>query len=168
MKNSFQRPKLNIPKTRSEWLFDIIGLIFYIGSIILLISVWSSLPPEVPAHYNALGEVDRWGSKYELLILPIVGGFLFLMMQVFEKYPEMHNYPSRLNESNAEQFYLLSRKLLNQLKNISLILFSLLAFESVSIAMEWNNGFGVWFLPLLIVGTGIPIVMTLLRQRKIK
>ena len=26
----------------------------------------------VPVHFNAFGEVDRWGSKYELLVLPLV------------------------------------------------------------------------------------------------
>ena len=37
-------------------------------------------PDTVPAHYNALGEVDRYGSKYELLILPLmVIGFGYLM-----------------------------------------------------------------------------------------
>lgn len=30
------------------------------------------LPDQIPAHYNALGEIDRWGSKYEELILAVV------------------------------------------------------------------------------------------------
>ncbi len=29
-------------------------------------------PERVPAHWNAAGEVDRWGSKFEILILPAV------------------------------------------------------------------------------------------------
>ena len=32
------------------------------------------LPDRIPAHYNAAGAVDRWGSKYEVLIFPV---FLF-------------------------------------------------------------------------------------------
>ena len=28
------------------------------------------LPDSIPAHYNAAGTVDRWGSKYETLIFP--------------------------------------------------------------------------------------------------
>lgn len=28
------------------------------------------LPDSIPAHYNAAGVVDRWGSKYEILIFP--------------------------------------------------------------------------------------------------
>jgi nitrate reductase NapE component len=114
-----------------------------------------------------LGEVDRWGTKWELIILPIVGAFIFVLMEVLEKYPEVHNYPQRFNESNAEKFYLLSRKLVNQLKNICLIIFALILFESVSIALGWGYGFGMWFLPITILGTGVPIVVGIIKQKKI-
>ena len=110
----------------------------------------------MPGHYNAQGEVDRMGSKFELLLLPGIGLFMILFIQFFERHPELHNYPQRFNESNAEQFYLQSRKLANQLKNICLIIFTLLLFESVSIALGWWNGFGIWLLPLILVGTFTP------------
>lgn len=165
---SYSRPKLTIAKTASEKVWDVCGYSFYIGSIILLILVWSSLPSEVPAHYNLLGEVDRWGKKWELLILPFVGGFLLLTMQLLEKHPEAHNYPKRLNESNAEQFYLNSRKMLNQLKNSCLIIFAIILIESVSIAMGWFSGLGKWFIPLLIFGALFPILYGLLKQKKIR
>lgn len=29
------------------------------------------MPEKVPMHYNALGEIDRWGSKYENLLFPV-------------------------------------------------------------------------------------------------
>lgn len=29
-------------------------------------------PDRIPAHYNIRGEVDRWGSKYEFLIMPFI------------------------------------------------------------------------------------------------
>ncbi|WP_163970974.1 DUF1648 domain-containing protein [Oceanobacillus halotolerans] len=168
MVNSWQRPKLKIPKTRSEWIWDILGYSFYVGSIILLVFVWNKLPAEVPAHYNAFGEVDRWGSKMELLILPIVGTFLLLFTQLLEKFPEAHNYPKRLNESNAKQFYLNSRKMMNQIKNICMIIFALILFESISIALGWRGGFGKAFLPVTIIGMGIPIVLGIMRQKRIR
>ncbi|WP_287417447.1 DUF1648 domain-containing protein [Oceanithermus sp.] len=31
-----------------------------------------TLPDTVPAHLNFAGEIDRWGSKIEVLILPLV------------------------------------------------------------------------------------------------
>jgi len=168
MSNSWKRPKIKISKTKSEWIWDIIGYSFYFGSFIFLIYSWNRLPEEVPAHYNALGEVDRWGAKMELFILPIVGGVIALLLQLFEKFPESHNYPERLNEDNAKEFYLISRKLINQLKNICLIIFAFILLESVSIALGMGDGFGVWFLPIAIVSTLIPIVLGFMKQRKIR
>lgn len=166
--SSWKRPKLNIPKTMGEKIGDGIGLTLYIGSILFLAYLWKDLPDKVPAHYNFAGEVDRWGSKWELWIFPFLGLFIFLFMTIFEKFPETHNYPKRFNESNAAQFYLISRKLINEIKNISLIIFAILMFESAAIAMGWWKGLGIWLLPIFIIGVGIPIVKMLLNQRKIK
>jgi len=168
MTNSWERPKLNIPKTKSEWILDCIGYSFYLGSILFLIIVWDRLPERVPGHYNAFGEVDRWGAKWELLILPSVGVFIIITMQILEKFPEVYNYPKRFNELNAKQFYLHSRKLINQTKNICLLIFSFILFESVSISLGWRSGFGKWFLPIVLIGTGIPIVLAIMKQRRIK
>jgi len=168
MSNYWGRPKLKIPKSKSEWIWDFIGYLCYFGSIIVLLYVWRTLPDEVPAHYNAAGEVDRLGSKGELFILPVVGVFIALFMTVLEKFPDVHNYPKRFNESNAEQFYLNSRKLVNQIKNICLILFSLILIESISIALGWGFRFGIWFLPITIIGTVIPIVFGILKMKRIK
>lgn len=168
MSNSWKRPKIKIFKTKSEWIWDIIGYSFYLGSLIFLIYNWNGLPDVVPAHYNALGEVNRWGSKMELFILPIVGAFIALLMQLFEKLPESHNYPERLSKENAKEFYLLSRKLVNQIKNICLIIFALILIESVSIALGMGNGFGVWFLPIAILSALIPIVLVIIKQKKIR
>lgn len=166
--SNFQRPKIRISKTKSEWVWDVIGYTCYIGSIVFLLTIWNRLPNQVPAHFNLAGEVDRWGSKWELIILPIIGGITLIIMQFLEKHPEVHNYPSRLNESNAPQFYLLSRKMLNQVKNMCSLIFTAIILESVTIALKWGKGFGVWFLPVLIIAAFIPLMIGLIQQRKIK
>lgn len=34
--------------------------------------VLRELPAEIPTHYDSAGNITRWGSKYELLILPMI------------------------------------------------------------------------------------------------
>ncbi len=50
------------------------------------------LPEQIPAHYNFAGEIDRWGSKYESLILPAatigMGNFMLWMAQIAAKQEE--------------------------------------------------------------------------------
>ncbi len=168
MSNSGRRPKLRIARTKSEIIWDIIGYTFYLGSIVFLIFSWNALPDKVPAHFNMAGEVDRWGPKIELIILPIIGGFVAGLMHWFEKYPEIHNYPERLNEVNAREFYLSSRKTMNQLKNICFIFFALSLVESMIIAKGLENPFGNWLLPVLLASMAIAIVIGLIKQRKIR
>ena len=47
------------------------------------------LPEKIPAHYNFAGEIDRWGSKYETLIFPLVtigmGLFMLWMAKISAK-----------------------------------------------------------------------------------
>ncbi len=48
-------------------------------SLILTAFALSFMPDRVPMHYDAAGNIDRWGSKYENLIFPV----LILCMAVF-------------------------------------------------------------------------------------
>lgn len=163
-----ERPKIKIVKTKSEWAWDIIGYTFYLCSIIFLILNWSELPNKVPAHYNFWGDIDRWGAKTELLILPIVGVFIAVIMQLFERFPEIHNYPERLNKENAREFYLTSRKMLNQLKNMCLIALGLILFETISIALGFESPFRKWFLPIILLSLSIPIILGIINQKRIR
>lgn len=47
-----------------------------IGIVLLpfvyLAYIWNDLPEKVPMHWNIQGDVDRYGTKYELLLIPIL------------------------------------------------------------------------------------------------
>lgn len=48
--------------------------------VVLSLLLLPLLPERIPAHYNLYGEVDRWGSRLEVLLLPLcclVGGLLW-------------------------------------------------------------------------------------------
>ncbi|MDR0778646.1 MAG: DUF1648 domain-containing protein [Methanomassiliicoccaceae archaeon] len=63
-------------------------LLFILAIMPLLITLVALqfLPDQIPAHYNSAGEVDRWGSKYESLFLPIMAvamGLFLIWMTKF-------------------------------------------------------------------------------------
>lgn len=63
-------------KTAVLKLLMFLPLLFSLGALRLL-------PAKIPGHYGLSGSVDRWGSKFEVLILPIcvllMGAFLFFL-----------------------------------------------------------------------------------------
>lgn len=163
MFNITARPKLHIAKTKSEWVFDVIGYLALATMLAVLVFNWSVIPEQVPAHFGANGEVDRWGSKWELFILPGIAIALHFFMLVMEKFPETHNYPERFNEHNAAAFYTNSRQALNYMRNIINVLFSYSMYVMVAIALGHESTLGWPFftiLALLFVVLGYKIYKT--------
>lgn len=165
--NNPKQPKIDIPKTRSEWLMDIIGYVALAVMIAILVMNWRDMPNEVPAHFDGSGTVDRWGSKMELIILPGIAIALHSFLIVFEKFPQSHNYPERLNESNREAFYQNSRQTLNYMRNIINILFAYIVYRSVAIALGDDAVIGWPFFVILIV-LFIVLIWKMIRTSKIK
>jgi uncharacterized membrane protein len=60
-------------------MYRIFYALMFLPLVITLIAL-PILPDKVPMHYNLRNEIDRWGSKYESLILPVlvIGMGLFL------------------------------------------------------------------------------------------
>ncbi|MEK3766252.1 DUF1648 domain-containing protein [Solibacillus sp. FSL K6-4121] len=165
--NNPKQPKIDIPKTRSEWVMDIIGYVALAVMIAILVMNWRDMPNEVPAHFDGSGTVDRWGSKMELIILPGIAIALHFFLMVFEKFPQSHNYPERLNESNREAFYQNSRQTLNYMRNIINILFAYIVYRSVAIALGDDAVIGWPFFVILIV-LFIVLIWKMIKTSKIK
>tara|TARA_R110002012_G_scaffold79823_6_gene202729 strand:+ start:6007 stop:6648 length:642 start_codon:yes stop_codon:yes gene_type:complete len=55
-----------------------------IGIVLLpflyLAYVWNQLPAQVPLHYNIKGEVDRYGDKSEIILIPIMTSLLIYVI----------------------------------------------------------------------------------------
>lgn len=82
---------------KNKKLFYILMFLPLVSSIVALLF----LPDLIPAHYNIENKVDRWGSKYEILIFPVVtilfGQFLLLMGRIAKKQESQGNN----NEKNS-------------------------------------------------------------------
>ena len=162
-----ERPKLNIPKTMTERVANIIGYSIFIGTLIYVIITFPSLPAEVPAHFGADGEVNRYGSKYEMIVLVVIPLFLIPGLEALERFPEMHSYPRRMNASNIEEFYLNSRILLNLTKNGTLIVFAIIFIEIINYGLIDISTFGSFLLPLILLFALGPVGW-MIERRKIR
>lgn len=61
------------------WIISFIALI---GTAIVL----QYMPDRVPMHYDMSGNIDRWGSKYENMIFPIIILIMALFWTLFIRY----------------------------------------------------------------------------------
>lgn len=71
-------------------------------SLILTAVVLQFMPASVPMHYNLAGEIDRWGSKYEKLIFPIIILAVSLFWQLFISYYKKKATKTTIEKERAE------------------------------------------------------------------
>ncbi|SEW44346.1 DUF1648 domain-containing protein [[Clostridium] fimetarium] len=154
---------MKVKKTKYDIFVEIVCLTLLIGVSIYLYLNWSTIPDKIPGHYNAMGQIDRMGSKGELLILPIIGWLIYLFLTVIEKFPQIWNTGVTVTEENKERVYRITKNLLNTVKLITVAVFVYLTINS-SQAISLS----VWFLPIFLIlefGSMIFFIIKLVRAK---
>lgn len=64
---------------RLRLVLETLSIALLAGMVLFLALWWGRIPAEVPCHYGSGGQIDRWGSKGELIALPVVAAFLYVM-----------------------------------------------------------------------------------------
>ncbi|PIC57594.1 hypothetical protein CSV80_08380 [Sporosarcina sp. P12(2017)] len=130
-----KKPKLDIEKPVVAKAFDVLVIALFAAALVYLVLQWDQLPDRIPAHFGAGGEVDRYGSRMELLLLPIIGVVMWVGMWMLEKYPHAYNYLN-LRPDNVEIQYRYGVLFMNVTKNISTLLFVFLIWQTTNIALS--------------------------------
>ncbi|BBI31043.1 DUF1648 domain-containing protein [Cohnella abietis] len=145
------KPKITIPLTKLEYFINIICVIALIGPILYIAKEMSSLPAEIPIHFNGKGEPDGWGGKRMLFLLPAISVALYYVLSALSRSPHVFNYAVPITEANAATQYLLARKMIVWLKLELIIIFGYIEWATVQSAYNHENGLGIWMLPVVLV-----------------
>lgn len=152
-----KRPIINLPYTSQDLALEAAAIGGIILSIGMLFLFWSSLPALVPTHFGVTGEVDAWGDKRTILILPTTSLLLYVMLTIVSQYPHKFNYPWPITAQNAREQYRLALSLMAWLKVEVIILFAFLEWTTIRTALGQATGLGIAFLPFVLVALFGPV-----------
>lgn len=135
--------------------------VFYILMFLPLAAVIISLallPDQIPAHYNHNNQADRWGSKYETLILPAFTVLFGLFMLGMSKLAAKHE---KTGGSSNEGVCIIVGIVTLALFNAMTGFFLYTAFNEIenlsSVTVDINRlVFGLLGLSMIIVGNIMP------------
>jgi uncharacterized membrane protein len=150
-------------KSKYDVVINLFCLLLLVGIVAILIINWNNIPDKVPGHYNAMGEVDRWGNKGELLILPISGWLLYIGLTVLEHFPQIWNTGVAVTEKNATRIYRILKNMIATIKFLIVCVFVFIAANSA-----FAKALPGWFLPVflfLIFGSMIFFIVKLVRAK---
>ena len=154
---------MKIKNNKIDILVEVICLVMLVGVTIYLGISWSSLPDKIPAHYDFAGNIDRWGKKGELLIVPIMSWFLYVMITGVEQIPSIWNTGVKVTAENRYRVYRVLKYMVKSIKLIMVVDFSYMTIHSLR-----GQSLPGWFTLLFMVILFGDLIFWLWRLYKVK
>ncbi|GAB4313014.1 MAG: hypothetical protein Kow00127_03820 [Bacteroidales bacterium] len=119
MKRRNQLPGLTVGEQMAD-----LGTLIAAIALILVPSVWyPSLPDTIAIHFDFSGNADGWGSKASIFVLPAFGIITWAGLAILSRYPDIYNYPVKIDDENRTVQYLLARKMVKYINLLTTLLF---------------------------------------------
>ena len=154
---------MKLKNNKIDWIIEIICVTLLIGVAAYLIFHWGSIPDKIPAHYDWEGNIDRWGNKSELIFLPMMSWFLYLLITGLQQVPLAWNTGVKITEENEERVYRTLKYLLETLK---LIVVADLTYMTIYSLM--GKSLSGWFTMIVLVAVFGDLIFWIVRLYQVK
>lgn len=156
------RPKIEIEKTASDRTIAAMGWLILAGMWMVPALAYASLPAQIPMHYNASNEVDGYGSKAGIFLLPAIGTFVFALLALVKRHTDKLNYPVAITAGNAAVQYHLAWRVLTVLQATATVVFCCIELQTVSPA--FHGAMGAWILPISVALIIAPVTYLIVKS----
>lgn len=146
------RPKLNIENEPIDNFLEIVALVSLIFLIVYPMINYNTLPDKIPTHFDGAGNPDAFGKKSSILVLSILGVFLYGMLHFISKVPHTFNYGGvKITEENAAVQYQNALRMMRTLKALITAAFAYINWSTIQIAFGNATGLGKGFTPVFLI-----------------
>ncbi|MGC4039500.1 MAG: DUF1648 domain-containing protein [Flavobacterium sp.] len=159
-------PKLKIPFTTAARMAEVAGLLLLLSFWVYTLTYLPKLPDIIPTHFGAGGEVDGHGDKWTLVALPGIATILYVLMTLVARYPHKMNYLVEITPQNAFKQYSIVTGMFRVMKIAIVIVFFMIGFQTVQIAMGAPDFLGKWFMMILFALIFSPVFYFLIQSSK--
>ena len=150
------------PTTRWQRILGILSPVVLLGAIVFILIRFPSLPEQIPTHYNMAGEIDGYGGRGTLLLMPVIGLVSDAVVALAGRFPKSWNTGTKITLFNRVRVYRLLRDLMAELRLAMALFFGGFAVYQ-SLLPEHFSGNVIGLLTLLMF---VPLVRYFVRLLK--
>jgi uncharacterized membrane protein len=166
MKPALQRPVLQLEKTPLDNLLDWLAVGLALACWLLVGYYYGQLPEEIPAHFNASGQPDRYDGKGILIFLPVLTTVLVAVLHFVKRIPHKFNYLVNITEENAPFEYRKAVMMMRVLSVLTAMLMLFLVYKIIQGGLGADFSLGPVFYVLIGAVTLVPMGILMFWQKK--
>lgn len=90
---------------KKSWmkLLTLFSMIAFVSHLIHIFVLWPDVPNHITIHFTN-GVADNWGSKYFLLLMPVIGLVSWWIFGFLTKNPKKYNYINLTDANRGKQY----------------------------------------------------------------
>ncbi|MEN1967349.1 DUF1648 domain-containing protein [Lentibacillus sp. N15] len=162
-----KHPKIDLPADKRVHFLNVLAVLMLVESVVYVVIAYGSLPETVPTHFNGKGEVDGWGHKATVFLLPIIAVITYVPLYFISKAPHTFNFPGEITEENVARLYQSARLFVTIINVETVAIFTSLSWETVR-AAQGHDTFGVWSIIAIIAVPLITVIIFMVRMRQLR
>ena len=103
-------PKIEVEPSPTDKKLMKVGWGIVLLNAMVILLFYFDLPKTIPTHFNWQGEVDGYGHKFSLWLIPFFSALMYmgLSLMITKMKPYQINYPVKVTEKNAPKLYALA------------------------------------------------------------
>lgn len=154
---------MKLKNNLADKIMEAICLVLMIGIALYLILFWSRIPDKIPMHYDWGGNIDRWGNKGEIIIIPIMTWIMYLFLTGIEMLPKLWNTGVTVTAENAARVYRVLKYLMKTMKLIVVVDFSFMTINTLV-----GQNMPGWFTPVFLFLTFGNLIFWIVQLARVK
>lgn len=151
------RPLHRIDMQPFDWILEGLTIVALVSFFGILLYQYRLLPDTIPTHFNSSGKPDDYGRKDAIWVLPVIALVTYAILTMVSRFPQSFNFPVNITHANAKKQYTMAIRLIRILKLIVVLIFFYIGIGTVSVARNQDQTIGLWFLPVVLGLTLLPI-----------
>lgn len=164
-----KRAKIKLKKNKSAKGLEILTFTLIFISAAVIGFYYNQIPEKVPIYFDwPSKDKNGFATKDILWASPIICGIIVLAIYKLNQHPWILNYPTEINEKNAEYNYKMSTQMLRILGLIIAFMCLALTLTSVLFGLGYKIEFEKYLallFPILLIGFPIFYVIRILMKK---
>lgn len=157
-------------------IMTVLSFLALLGVTLFVLLRWSSLPAQIPVHYDGAGQPSGYGGRGELISLMVVSWLMLAVLTVLSFFPQTWNLPGTGRRAvRIASFRTVSIGAVGQSPRALQAAADMLAVLRLEIALLFSwlllcssqaKPVGAWFLPVMLAAVLANVLVGLVRSRK--
>jgi uncharacterized membrane protein len=147
-----ERPKIKPPVTVTDRIIESVTIGLLILLTVVTAVMFFKLPETIPVHFNLQGEVDNYGNRVLILIIPVIAWVFYGGLTWLTRYPHIYNYGGmKITAENAPELYAGGVRLISIVKAFCAFILCLVQIIFVYVAVSGDVRKVKWLLPVILI-----------------